>query len=131
MADHAGIQFEAGGLQALTGTGMAGVENRHVVLFCHFIDSCKQRSKVLFGVDIFFAVRGQENILALFQSEAGVYIRGLYFGNVCAKDLGHRGAGHIGALFGQAAVREVAAGVLGIGHVDIGDDVDDAADRPC
>ena len=106
---------------------MAGIQDRHVVLFCHLINGREQRIEVLLCVDVLLAVRGQQNVLSLLQAKAGVDVGGLYFGEVCAKDLCHRGAGHVGALFGQATVREVAAGVLGIGHVDIGDDVDDAA----
>ena len=106
---------------------MAGIQDRHVVLFCHLINSCEEGIEVLLCVDVLLAMRGQQNILALLQSKAGVDVGRLNLGQVCAQDLSHRRAGHVSALFGQAAVGEVAAGVLGIGHVDIGDDVDDAA----
>ena len=43
--------------------------------------------------------------------------------------LRHGRAGDIGPLFGQTAVRQIPAGVLGIGHVHIGDDVHDTAVR--
>ena len=40
---------------------------------------------------------------------------------------GHGRSGHIGALLGQSGVGQVAAGVLAVGHVHVGDDVHDAA----
>ena len=40
---------------------------------------------------------------------------------------GHGAAGDVGALLGEAGVGQVAAGVLAVGHVDVGDDVHDAA----
>lgn len=43
--------------------------------------------------------------------------------------LGHRGTGHVGALLRQAGVGQITAGMLGVGHVHIGDDVHDAAVR--
>ena len=46
---------------------------------------------------------------------------------VLVQNFGHRAAGHIRAFLGQAAVSEVAAGVFGVGHVHIADDVHDAA----
>ena len=49
------------------------------------------------------------------------------FAQVRAQDLGHGAARHVGALGGAARVLEVAAGVLGVGQVHVGDDVDDAA----
>ena len=41
--------------------------------------------------------------------------------------LGHRGTGHVGTLLRQAGVGQITAGMLGVGHVHIGDDVHDAA----
>ena len=40
---------------------------------------------------------------------------------------GHGAAGDVGALLGEAGVGEVAAGVLAVGHIDVGDDVHNAA----
>ena len=42
VLDHAGVELEAGGLEALSGAGMAGVEDGHVVLFRHLIDCRKE-----------------------------------------------------------------------------------------
>ena len=43
--------------------------------------------------------------------------------------LSHGGTGHIGALLRQAGVGQIAAGVLGVSHVHVGDDIHDAAVR--
>ncbi len=40
---------------------------------------------------------------------------------------GHGAAGDVGALLGEAGVGQIATGVLAVGHVDVGDDVHDAA----
>ena len=40
---------------------------------------------------------------------------------------GHGAAGDVGALLGEAGVGQLAAGVLAIGHIHVGDDVHNAA----
>ena len=40
---------------------------------------------------------------------------------------GHGAAGDVGALLGEAGVGQVAAGMLAVGHVHVGDDVHNAA----
>ncbi len=47
--------------------------------------------------------------------------------SVLVQDLGHGAAGDVGALLGEAGVGQIATGVLAVGHVDVGDDVHDAA----
>ena len=69
----------------------------------------------------------QEDVLAFFESEAGVDVAGFDVDQVLMEHFGHGGAGEVGALFGQAAVGQVAAGVLGVAEVYVGDDVDDPA----
>ena len=61
------------------------------------------------------------------QAELGENAGGLDLVQVGAKDLGHGRARDVGALRGAAGVLEVAAGVLGVGQVDVGDHVDDAS----
>ena len=51
----------------------------------------------------------------------------LDFGEIVMKHLGHRGACDIGALLWKSAVGKVAACMLGICQVHIGDDIYDAA----
>ena len=45
------------------------------------------------------------------------------------EDFGHGAAGYVGAFLGESAVGEIAAGMFGIGHVHVADDVDYAAVR--
>ena len=56
VLNHARIQLESGSLQALAGTGMAGIEDRHIIFFRHLIDCIEQRHEVFLRVDVFFAV---------------------------------------------------------------------------
>ena len=51
----------------------------------------------------------------------------LDFFEVLVEHLCHGRAGDVGALAGQAAFGEVAAGVLAVCQVHVGDDIDDAA----
>ena len=70
---------------------------------------------------------GKEDILALLQAEALVDIAGLNIGEVVVEDFRHGGSCDIGALLGQAAVGEVSSCVLRVGHVHVGNDIDDTA----
>ena len=54
-------------------------------------------------------------------------IAGLDIGEVVVEDLRHGGPCDIGALLGQAAVGEVSSCVLRVGHIHVGDDIDDTA----
>ena len=51
----------------------------------------------------------------------------LYLFEVLVEHLCHGRAGDVGALAGEAAFSEVAAGVLAVCQVHVGDDIDDAA----
>ena len=106
---------------------MATVENGHVVLLRHLVDGRKEGEEVFLRVDIFLAMSGQENILAFLQAEALVDIAGLDIGEVVVEDFRHGGPCDIGALLGQAAVGEVSSCVLRVGHVHVGNDIDDTA----
>lgn len=79
---------------------MATVENGHVVLFRHLVDSSEEGEEVLLRVDIFLAMGGQENVLAFLQAEALVDIAGLDLGEVVVEDFRHGGPCDIGALLG-------------------------------
>lgn len=61
---HARVELEAGGLQALAGARVAGVQDRHAVLLGQRVDGGEQASEVLLGVDVLFAV-GREQHVAL------------------------------------------------------------------
>ena len=124
---HALVELEARGLQALAGTRVAGVQDRHVVLLGQRVDRGEQAREVGLGVDVLLAVGGQQHVLLRLQAELGEDVGGLDLAQVGAQDLGHGRARDVGALRGAAGVLEVAAGVLGVGQVDVGDHVDDAA----
>ena len=124
---HARIQLEAGGLQALAGARVAGVQDRHVISLGQGVDRGEQAREVRLGVDVLLAVGGQQHVALGLQTELGEDIRSLDLVQVGTKDLCHGRARDIGALRGAAGVPEVAARVLGVCQVDVGDHVDDAA----
>ena len=127
VLDHPLVQLESGLLQTLPTAGMAAVEHGHVILLRHFIDGRKEAYKVLLRVDVLLPVGGKQNVLALFQSQAGVDVAGLDFVQVLVEHFGHGAAGDVGALLGQAVLRQVAAGVLRVAQVHVGDNVHDTA----
>lgn len=106
---------------------MATVEDGHVVFLRHLVDSSEEGEEVLLRVDIFLTVSGQENVLAFLQAEALVDVAGLDIGEVVVEDFRHGGSCDIGALLGQAAVGEVSSCVLRVGHIHVGDDIDNTA----
>ena len=106
---------------------MTTVEDGHVVLFRHLVDSSEEGEEVFLRVDIFLAMGRQENVLTFFQAKALVHVAGLDIGEVVVEDFRHGGPCDIGALLGQAAVGEVSSCVLRVGHVNITDDVYDTA----
>ena len=54
VLNNALIQLETALCQAVATAWMARVENRHIVLLRHLVNSGKQRGKVLFGINVFF-----------------------------------------------------------------------------
>lgn len=106
---------------------MAGVQDRHVVFLGQGVDRGEQAREVRLGVDVLLAVRRQQHVALGLQTELGEDVGGLDLLQVGAQDLRHGRAGDVGALGGAAGVLEVAARVLGVGQVDVGDNVDDAA----
>lgn len=106
---------------------MTTVEDGHVVLLRHLVDSSEEGEEVLLRVDIFLAMGGQENVLAFLQAEALVDVAGLDIGEVVVENFCHGGSRDIGALLRQTAVSEVSSCVLRVGHVHVGDDIDDTA----
>lgn len=106
---------------------MTTVEDGYVVLLRHLVDSSEEGEEVLLRVDIFLAMGGQENILAFLQAKALVDVAGLDIGEVVVENFCHGGPCDIGALLGQTAVGEVSSCVLRIGHIHVGDDIDDTA----
>ena len=127
VLDHPFVQLEAGLLQTFFAAGMAAVQHGHVVLFRHFIDGRKEAYEILLCVDVLLPVGGKQNVLALFQSQAGVDVAGLDFLQVLVEHFGHGATSDVGALLGQAVLRQVTAGVLRIAQVHVGNNVHDAA----
>ena len=127
MLDHPLVQLETGLLQTLFATGMAAVQHGHIVLLRHFIDGSKKAHEILLRVDVLLPVGGKQNVLALFQSQAGVDITGLDFLQVLVEHFGHGAASDVGALLGQTVLCQVTAGVLRVAQVHVGDNVHDAA----
>lgn len=124
---HARVELEARGLQALAGARVAGVQDRHVVFLGQRVDGGEQAREVGLGVDVLLAVGGQQHVAPGLQAELGEDVGRLDLVQVGAQDLCHGRAGDVGALRGAAGVLEVAACMLGVGQVDVGDHVDDAA----
>lgn len=127
VLDDTLVKHEAALLQTLAAAGMAGVKDGHIVLFGHFVDCSEQRGEVLLCVDVLFPVGREQDILSLFQTQAGVDIGGFDLLQILMQYLRHGRTSDVGALFRQAGVCQIAAGVLGISHVHIGDDIHDAA----
>ena len=124
---HARVQLETRGLQALAGARVAGVQDRHVVSLGQGVDRGEQTREVRLGVDVLLAVGGEQHVALGLQAELGEDVGGLDLLQVRAQDLRHGRARDVGALGGAAGVLKVAARVLGVGQVDVGDHVDDAA----
>ena len=127
VLDDAPIELEAGGGEAVARARVAAVEDGHIVFLGHTVDGVEEGAEVGVSVDVFLAVGAQEDVATLLEAKAGVDVAGVDVGEILAEHFGHGGAGDIGALLGEAAVGEVAAGVLGVSEVDVGDDIDDAA----
>ena len=106
---------------------MAGVQDRHVVFLRECVDGGEQAREVRLRVDVLLAVGGQQHVALGLQAELGEDVGGLDLIQICAQDLGHGRARDVGALGRAAGVLEVAARVLGVGQVDVGDHVDDTA----
>ena len=129
VLNHALVELESRGGKAVTAARVAAVKNRHVVLFGHFVDGGKEAREVLFGVNVFFTVGAEQNVLALGKAKTRMDVASLDRSQVLVQNFGHRAAGHVRTFLGQTAVGQVAAGVFGICHIHITDDIDDAAVR--
>ena len=127
VLDHPLVQLETGLRQTLFAAGMAAVQHGHVVLLRHLVDGRKEAYKVLLRVDVLLPVGGEQDVLALFQPQTGVDVAGLDFGQVVVEHFGHGAAGDVGALLGQAVLRQVTTGVLRVAQVHVGDNIHDAA----
>lgn len=71
MHAHARVELKAGGLQALAGARVAGVQDRHVVLLRERVDGGEQAREVGLGVDVLLAVGGEQHVALGLQAELG------------------------------------------------------------
>ena len=127
VLNHAAVELEPGGFEAFSASWVAGIKDRHIVFFRHLIDRGEEADEISVVVDVFLAVSGEQNVFAFFEAEPLMDVGAHNLVEVFVQDLGHRRPRDIRAFFRQSAVGEVAAGVFGIRHVDIADDINDAA----
>ena len=121
MLDHPRVEGESARLEALAAARVAAVEYRHIVFLSHPVDGGEEAEEVLFGVDVLLAVGAEENVPAFLEAQTLVHIARLNLGEVLVQHLRHRAAGDVGPLLRQAAVCQIAACVLAVGHIYIGD----------
>ena len=126
---YARIKLEPGSLETMTAAGVAAVENRHVILLGHRVDRIEKAEEVLLRVDVLLAVSTQQDVMPLLESESLVYVGCLDFGEVLVEYLGHGRTGDVCTLTGKSAFCQVSSCMLGVGEIDIRDDVHDAAVR--
>lgn len=69
---------------------MATVEDGHVVLFRHLVDSSEKGEEVLLRVDILLTVSRKEDILALLQTKTLMNIACLNLREVAVENFCHR-----------------------------------------
>ena len=74
VTDNARIKLEAARLKAIARARVAGVKDRHIVLFGDLVNSAEEREEVLFGIDVLFPMCREEDILSLFKAEASVNV---------------------------------------------------------
>ena len=80
VADDAFIEFESAGVESVAASGMATVEDGHVVFLRHFVDGCEEAEEVFIGVDVFLAVGGEEDVAFGLEVEAGEDVGGFNLG---------------------------------------------------
>ena len=121
------IQFEATLFQTVLASGMAGVQDGHIVLLCQCVDSSKQAQEVLFGIDVLLTVGGQQNILILFQPQTLQHIAFLNLLQIHVQYLCHRRTCLVGTLLGQTRIRQILPSEFGIAHIHVRNYIHDAA----
>ena len=122
-----GIQLKAGLFQPLLASGMAGIEDGHIVLLRQGVDGGEEADEVLLRVDVLLPVGGEQDVFVGLQTQAIQHITVLNLVQVHPQHLGHGGAGLVGALFGQAGVGQVLPGEFRVAQIHIGNHVHDPA----
>ena len=126
---YARIKLESGSLETMTAAGVAAVENRHVILLGHCVDRIEKAEEVLLRVDVLLAVSTQQDVMPLLESKSLVYVGCLDLGEVLVEYLGHGRTGDVCTLTGKSAFCQISSCMLGVGEIDVRDDVHDAAVR--
>ncbi len=106
---------------------MAAVENWHIIFLCHCIDGVEKTEEVLLGVNVLFTVGAEQDVFALLESKALVNIAGLDLGEILVQDFSHRRARDVCSLLRESAIGKIAACVLAVGHIHVGNDIHDPA----
>ena len=108
----AGIRITGGRFQAFAAPGMAAVKDGHIILLSHLVDGGEEAQEVLFGVDVLLAMGAQKDVFPLFKAKPPMDVAGFNLRQVLMQDFRHGAASDVGAFFRQAAVGQVAPGVL-------------------
>ena len=120
VLNHSWIELEALCGKTVAAARMAAVEDRHIIFLCHCIDGVEETQEVLLGVDVLFSVSAEQNVFALLKSKALVNVAGLNLGKILVQNLSHRRARDVGTLLRESAVCKIAASVLAVGHIHVG-----------
>ena len=67
VLNNAGIELESPPFYKLGASRMAGVQDRHIVLFRHGVDGVHQAKKVGLRINILLPMGGKKNVAFFFQ----------------------------------------------------------------
>ena len=121
------MEFEIALFDEFAAARMRRIDDRHLIPLGNAVDRIHQREKMRFIVDIFLTVCGNQDIFARCQIHALKYITCFDFVHMIAQNLAHRRTGHENRLAVDALAQQIAAGMLGVGEVDVGNMVDNLA----
>jgi len=127
QAAHQRMELEMPLLDELPAAGMGGVDHRHLIGLRHVVDGVHQGEEIVFQINVFLPVRGNEDIFALFQSQPFQHVAFFNAGHGVVQHLPHGGAGNEDGLAVNALAEQIAAAVFGVGHVDVGNMIHDLA----
>ena len=125
MLDNTFVKYESTCSKTITWARMTTIENRHIVLFSHLIDSRKKRKEVFLCIYIFLTMCWEQNVLSFLQTETLVYIAGFNFGEVIVKNFCHRWTRDISAFFRQPTICKISSRMLWVRHIYIANYIND------
>ena len=117
----------AQGLNAFAGARVGGDDHGQIILLSNSVEEGDNLLQIGREVNIFFAMTTDNKVLALLKVELRQDVRGLNLVHVLHQDFVHWRTCHVNVAMGQAFAQEVAARVLGVDQVEVGDMVNDAA----